>query len=216
MTLPMIAPLEMTGEEGRRRAIQELSDPLYRGQEPSLLDRFVAWLDEMLGRLVVAGDGVISGWVWALIILVVLLVLIVALTVFLRPSRSRRAGAPVHEGAVLSAADHRAASDRHETAGEFAEAVTERLRAISVDLEERTIVSPRPGRTATELADEASLTLPGEAEALREGTRIFNDVAYGDRPATAESARTLRELDVRLAAARPANPGATNVEEERR
>ena len=71
MTLPMIVPLEMTGEEGRRRAIQELSDPLYRGQEPSLLDRFVAWLDEMLGRLVVAGDGVISGWVWALIILVV-------------------------------------------------------------------------------------------------------------------------------------------------
>lgn len=46
--------------------------------------------------------------------------------------------------------------------------------------------------------------LPARAENLREGARIFNDVVYGERPATADSARVLRELDEQLRAARPA------------
>ncbi|GAB3703890.1 DUF4129 domain-containing protein [Nocardiopsis oceani] len=204
----LAAPAEVTREEGRRRAIEELSDPLYGEHEPSLFDRFLAWLDELLGRLVSAGEGVVPGG-WLLgVVLLVILVLVIVLIVYLRPSWNRRAGVPLHEGQVLSATDHRAAADRHEAEGAFAAAVTERLRAISVDLEERTIVSPRAGRTATELADEAATTLPGEAAGLHDGARIFNDVAYGDRVATAEAVRTLRELDVRLSAARPEFPEA--------
>lgn len=200
---PMSMPLEVSRDEGRRRAIEELSDPLYGEHEPSLLDRFFAWLDEWLGRLVSAGDGVVPGWVWATGLLSLIAIAVVVLVVYLRPSRNRRSDALVHEGTALSASDHRAAAERHEAAGEFAEAIAERLRAISVDLEERTIIVPRAGRTATELATEAALVLPGEAEGLLEGARIFNDVAYGDRVATAEAARTLRELDVRLASTRP-------------
>lgn len=197
------APLEVTREEGRRRAIEELSDPLYGDSEPSLIDRFLAWLGDLLDRLAAAGGGIVpGGWILAVVLLVVL-VLVVVLIVYLRPSRNRRIEMPLHEGEVRSAADHRAISDRSESAGEFALAVTERLRAISVDLEERVIVSPRAGRTATELAAEAARTLPGETEGLHEGARIFNDVAYGDRAATADSARVMRELDVRLSAARP-------------
>ena len=197
------APLEVTREEGRRRAIEELSDPLYGESEPSLVDRFIAWLGDLLDRLASAGGGVVpGGWLLAFVLLVAL-VLVVVLIVYLRPSRNRRIEMPLHEGEVRSAADHRALSDRCEAAGDFAGAVTERLRAIGVDLEERVIVTPRAGRTATELAAEAARTLPGEAEGLYEGARIFNDVAYGDRPATADSARTMRELDGRLSAARP-------------
>lgn len=203
MRPPHTAPLEVTREEGRRRAIEELSDPLYGENEPSLIDRFIAWLSDLLDRLAAAGEGVLpGGWILALVLLVVL-VLVVVLIVYLRPSRNRRVEMPLHEGEVRSAADHRALSEQAESAGEFAAAVTERLRAISVDLEERVIVSPRAGRTATELAAEAARTLPGEAEGLYEGARIFNDVAYGDRAATADSARVMRELDVRLSAARP-------------
>lgn len=203
MRPPHTAPLEVTREEGRRRAIEELSDPLYGESEPSLIDRFVAWLSDLLDRLAAAGEGVVpGGWILAVVLLVIL-VLVVVLIVYLRPARNRRVEVPLHEGEVRSAADHRARSERAESAGEFAAALTERLRAISVDLEERVIVSPRAGRTATELAAEAARTLPGEAEGLREGARIFNDVVYGDRAATADSARAMRELDVRLSEARP-------------
>jgi hypothetical protein len=194
----------VTREEGRRRAVEELSDPLYGDQEPSLLDRFLSWLDEFLAGLAADAPDFLGGWTVLGPLLVVVAALVVWLIVWLRPTRGHRAGAPVHEGAPLEAADHRAAADRHESAGDFAAAVTERLRAISVDLEERAVITPRAGRTATELAAEASAVLPAEAEGLREGARIFNDVAYGDRPATAGSTRFLRELDTRLRAARPA------------
>lgn len=209
-------PLEVTRDEGRRRAIEELSDPLYGEHEPSIIDRFLAWLDEWLGRLVTAGDGLVPGWVWATGILLIIAIAVVVLVVYLRPSRNRRSDVLVHEGTALSASDHRAAAERHEAAGEFAKAITERLRAISVDLEERTIIAPRAGRTATELATEAALVLPGETEGLHEASRIFNDVAYGDRVATAEAARTLRDLDARLGTSRPTITEATVAREGRR
>lgn len=210
-----IAPLEVTRDEGRRRAIEELSDPLYGEHEPSIIDRFLAWLEEWVDSLLTAGEGFLPGQVWAALLLLIVAIAVIVLIVYLRPRRNRRLDALVHEGAVRSAADHRATAERDETAGEFARAVTERLRAISVDLEERTIIAPRAGRTATELAAEAAGVLPGEAEGLREGARIFNDVVYGDRVATADSARTLRELDVRLSAARPVVTGGETVEEAR-
>ncbi|OLT28242.1 hypothetical protein BJF83_01725 [Nocardiopsis sp. CNR-923] len=194
---------EVTREEGRRRAVEELSDPLYGERTPSLLDRIREWVFDLLAGLIEAGSGVVGGWAVLGPLLAVLAVLLVWLVVYLRPSSGRRRGAAVHAEAPLSVADHRAAAERHEAAEEYAAAVTERLRAISVALEERAVLTPRLGRTATELAQEASVVLPGEAGGLSEGARIFNDVAYGDRPATAESARILRELDLRLESARP-------------
>ncbi|WP_116244957.1 DUF4129 domain-containing protein [Nocardiopsis sp. FIRDI 009] len=202
-----VVPAEVTREEGRRRAVEELSDPLYGEQAPTLLDRIREWLLDLLGGVASAGSGFLGGWVVLGPLLVLLAGLLVWLIVYLRPSAGRRRGAAVHEEAPLSAADHRAAAERHEAAGEFAAAVTERMRAISVALEDRALITPRVGRTATELAEEASAVLPGEAGGLAEGARIFNDVAYGDRPATAEAARALRELDARLESARPVQAG---------
>ncbi|MEU0488310.1 DUF4129 domain-containing protein [Nocardiopsis sp. NPDC006139] len=199
MTAPFAAVLEVTGDEGRRRAVEELSDPVYGQQEPSLLDRFLEWLS----GLEVPVPGVGGGWATA-VLLVVVALLVLWLVLWLRPSRTRRGEGAVHRTAPRSAADHRAAALAHEEAGEYTAAVTERMRAISVDLEDRTIIAPRAGRTATELAAEAAKALPGEAGGLREGARLFNDVVYGDRPATADTARVLRELDERLRAARPA------------
>ncbi|MFD6953334.1 hypothetical protein A6A08_11240 [Nocardiopsis sp. TSRI0078] len=195
---------EVSREEGRRRAVEELSDPLYGEQEPSLIDRFLDWLGDLIAGFTEGAPEFVGGWAVLGPVLAVVAALVVWLVFWLRPSRGRAAGPPVHESAPMTATDHRAAADRHEAAGEFAAAVTERLRAISVDLEDRAVITPRAGRTATELASEASAVLPGEAGGLREGARIFNDVAYGDRPATADSARVLRELDARLRAARPA------------
>ena len=207
MTVPLAAAAEVSRDEGRRRAVEELSDPVYGGQEPSLMDRFWEWLSTL--RVPVPDGG--GGWVTAAVLVAVAL-LVLGLVLWLRPSRTRRSEGAVHEQAPRSAADHRAAAEAHERAGEYTAAVTERMRAISVDLEDRTIIAPRAGRTATELAVEAGRGLPGEAEGLRGGARLFNDVVYGDRPATSDTARTLRELDERLRAARP----AADTEEARR
>ncbi|WP_304451684.1 DUF4129 domain-containing protein [Nocardiopsis sp. YSL2] len=204
MTPHLAADLEVTRDEGRRRALEELTDPLYGSQEPSLIDRLRTWFMELLQSLADMGGGVLSGTWYLVALLAVAAALVIWMIVYLRPSRSRARSLPVHEGRPLSAADHRAAADAHEARGAYAEAVSERLRAIAVDLEDRAVITPRAGRTATELAAEAAAVLPGEAAALREGTAIFNDVAYGDRDATADSARVLRELDARLRAARPA------------
>jgi hypothetical protein len=198
------ADLGVTRDEGRRRALEELTDPVYGAREPSLLDRVRAWIMELLQSLADAGGGVLSGQWYLVALLVLVVVLVVWLIVYLRPSRSAARRVLVHEGRPMSAADHRSAADAHEARGAYAEAVTERLRAISVDLEDRAIITPRAGRTATELAAEAAAVLPDEAAALDEGAAIFNDVAYGDRNATADSARVMRELEARLRAASPA------------
>lgn len=202
---------DITGEEGRRRAIDELGDPVYGGREPSLLDRFLQWLSDLVDDLMQLGSSLPGDWWLLLPVLLVLALLVAGLIMYLRPGRNRRAETPVHAETKRTAAGHRSAADEHESSGAYDQAVVERLRAIDVDLEERALLTPSVGRTATELATEAGRGLPEQAQRLSDAAALFNDVVYGHREATAETARTLRELDDHLRAARPAP-----VEEERR
>ena len=142
---------------------------------------------------------------WAVAVLIVTVVLIVAGVLYLigptRRSRRRRAAA-VLDGTRLSAGDHRRNSEQHAAAGEFGAAVIERMRAIAVDLEERGVLPPRPGRTASELAAEAAVSLPDHAAGLREAARLFDDVRYGDRPGTLAGYQQVRHLDESIRSAR--------------
>ncbi|MBE2999841.1 DUF4129 domain-containing protein [Nocardiopsis sp. HNM0947] len=213
MTAPNAPSPDVTGEEGRRRAFEELGDPVYGDREPSLVDRFVEWLSGLIDDLLQLGDGLPGGW-WVLgplLLVVVLAVLGLVLVVFLRPGRNRRSAAPVHTESKRTAAEHRSASERHEGSGHYYDAVVERMRAVDVDLEERALITPSAGRTATELAAEASRNLPDQAGRLSEAAGLFNGIVYGRTEATVGSARTMRELDDHLRAARP-----TPAEEERR
>jgi len=72
-----------------------------------------------------------------------------------------------------------------------------------MELEERSILPPRLGRTADELATEASGPLPAQAGQLRDAARLFDDVRYGDRAGTADGYRRLRDLDAGIRAAKP-------------
>src|SRR5690606_30430874 len=78
-----------------------------------------------------------------------------------------------------------------------------RLRAVARDLEERAILDPMPGRTAAELAADAGRELPGLADELAAGARLFEDVTYGEMPGSAEGYARLVRLDEQVAAARP-------------
>lgn len=203
-------PTTVDREEGVRYARDELSDRIYQDAEPGLVERIIQQGSEWLEWLATqVGDALPGGWLLLGLLGGLLLALLAGLLVYARPARrAKRHQAVFAVETPRTAAEHRTAADEHAAAGAYEEAVRERLRALTRDLEERAIIAPRPGRTATELATEAAATLPG-SEALHDAAALFNDVVYGNRTATADDEQFLRELDDRLRQTRPAGNGGT-------
>jgi len=102
--------------------------------------------------------------------------------------------------AELSSVEHRAAADRSAAAGDWPSAIRHRLRAVARHLEETAVLRPDPGRTATELARDASREIPGLTAELRSAASIFNDVTYGELPGSEVAYRTVADLDDHLVA----------------
>src|SRR4051794_37566523 len=207
---PMIAyaPPPVGRDEARELARRELSREIYHRDEPSFVERVMRkigdWLDSLLDHVPGNHPGGGGGWVAVLVIVAILL--LIAAAIWWRTGSLRRnaggRGSPRDE-THSPAEDHRAAAGRHAAAGEWPQAIRERLRAIARDLEERVIVEPRAGRTADELAAEAGAALPGHADALLAGVRVFDDVWYGGRDGDAAGYEQLTDLDRRLRTARP-------------
>jgi Domain of unknown function (DUF4129) len=193
-------PVQPDAEQGRAWARAELAGPEY--EHPSLVRRALAWLiDRLLDLPLPHGSGTaITG------------TLVVGALVALLAWAVRRAGGPlgrrrsapeaVFDDAPRSAAWHRAAADAAAAAGDLRTAVLERFRAVVRELEERAVVAEQPGRTAGEAAQAAASRLPALGERLTVGARIFDDVRYGGRPATAAMDDALRDLDAALRAER--------------
>ncbi|MBE1531403.1 DUF4129 domain-containing protein [Actinomadura algeriensis] len=199
-------------EQAREMARRELEKQVYQREEPSWLERtwndFLDWLRELLNRAP-SGEpqGGSGSGLLAIVVIVLVLAAAIALVAWLMWGRGNprsRRGALLDEERPATALDHRTAAERHAAAGQWAEAIRERLRAVARDLEERAVLGPRPGRTADELAGEAGAAVPELADALRAAVRIFDDVWYGDRPGTADGYAQVKDLDDRLRAARPA------------
>ncbi|HEY8478673.1 MAG TPA: DUF4129 domain-containing protein [Spirillospora sp.] len=207
-------------DEAREMARRELEKQVYQRDKPSLLERawdaFAEWLQDLLSRTPQPeSQNSGSGWV-SVTVVVIIAVIAVVLVVWLmwnrRNPRSRQD--PLLEDEPSTALDHRDAAELHAAEGRWAEAIRERLRAIARDLEERAVLTARPGRTADELADEAGRALPELAEDLHTAVRIFDDVWYGDRPGTAEGYATVTDVDDRLQKARPKPLEHTAADEE--
>lgn len=210
--LPRVAdvPLDVTRDEAQDAARRELTDPVYHRDDPSLLQQGLGWLLDRLGELLRGAGGISPGGYAGLIVLGALAVLaVVAIRVALGPiAVTRGAGGALHTGTPRRAAEHRSAADYHAARGEWADAIRERMRAIVRSLEERDLLEVRPGRTADEAAIETGAVLPACDAGLREVARIFDDVWYGSRQATAAMDERLRAVDVEIATARPALPAA--------
>ena len=84
-------------------------------------------------------------------------------------------------------------ADRLATAGRYAESVRERLRGIVRELVDAGVIENRPGWTITELARAASHARPPVRPPLDAASRLFSDIWYGQRPATAEHDAQMRE-----------------------
>jgi hypothetical protein len=205
MSLSGDAPITITREAAREAAKRELSKPIYHKDDPSLLQRGLDWFWNKISELFDTASGATPGHAVGLIVILLLVVMVlVALRLRLGRIRTATGGGPALFGdRPLTAAEHRAAAERHAGQGEWAEAVQERMRALVRSLEERTVLDPRPGRTADEAAAEAGRTLPDHAARLRDAARSFDDVTYGGRPATRDAYTALRNLDTELQRAKP-------------
>jgi hypothetical protein len=200
VTVLLTVPVQPDAHQGRAWARAELAGPEY--EHPSLVRRVLEWLLDRLADVPLPhGSGTaITG------------TLLVAALVALLAWALRRAGGPlarrrpateeVFDDPARSAAWHRGAADAAAAAGDVRTAVLERFRAIVRELEERAILAEQPGRTADEAAAAGAFRLPGLGARLTAAARIFDDVRYGDRPATAAMDGTLRDLDAALRAER--------------
>ncbi len=201
----LLALEPITRNGARDAACDELSKGIYQAERPSLFQQIIDKLLNLLSQGLDKGGKAVPGGPWGLFALAMVVVAVVVLIRLKSGPLSRRTqvGDPFGGFArPVSPDEHRRRADEQAAAGRFAEAVRERLRAIIRDLEERVVIEPRLGRTVDEVAYEAGALLPGAAGDLHRAARIFDDVWYGKRPATAAMDNEMREIDRRVQAAR--------------
>lgn len=202
--LVLDVPLDPSRDEARDWAVDELSRREYEQARPGFVQSLVEWL---VGRVSTLFDQVPdlssprSAIVLGVVLAVVAGVVWYAVWRFGGPGglRTARQADPVFDDvAVMSAEEHRALATQAERDGDWDTAVVERFRGLVKGLEERTVLTARPGRTADEAAGEAGTSLPDLAGRLGEAARVFDEVRYGGRPAGAQGAELLREVDAEV------------------
>ena len=196
-------PVNPDRDLARQWANQELAKHEYQAAKPGLVERAIQWILDRLDQIQVSG-GAPSGL--GLVVVTALIVAVVGYVIYRAgglPGAARRRAAEVLPIRHTSAAEHRAAADRHAAAGQWDLAVVERFRAIARELEERALLLPQPGRTAVEVARDGGRAVPALAEDLLRAARYFDDVSYGHLAVGPQADVALRELDAQLRAARP-------------
>ncbi len=198
--------------EAATAARNELAHPIYRNDQ-SWLDRAIARIARWFsgGARDATSGAAHTTSIWPALAVLVLVGVLIAVIVWRGGALQRNAtrSQVLDFDATMSAAAHRAKAESLAAAGEWREAVRERLRAIVRELEERGFLDERPGRTANEIAAEAGAALPAVAADLTMATRTFADVWYGDRVATAANDATLRAVDERVLGAARGRVGAS-------
>ncbi|MER7759235.1 DUF4129 domain-containing protein [Streptomyces sp. NPDC097619] len=192
----------------REAAETELLRPIYHENDPGLFERALrAFWDWVADALDAAAGATPGGTAGLIAVVLVAVLLTAALWWRLGTPRHLPTGTPgLFETGPRSAAEHRAAAEAHAAAGRWDGAIRERMRALVRALEERTLLDPRPGRTADEAAAEAARTLPAHTAGLHAAARTFDEVTYGSRPATRAAYERIRDLDQALAVTTPLLP----------
>ncbi|MBZ4488736.1 DUF4129 domain-containing protein [Microbacterium sp. cx-55] len=202
------APLIPDGDEARRWAEQELSDPSYLAAQPTPIDRIAQAVGDAIARFfsqpLTGSWGPVAAVVATVIVLAVVLV---AFLVWGRPrSRARmRTTTPSDlfgDAAGRSAQDLRADAARWAASGDWSAAVSDAVRALARGLDERGIVTTPPGATVQAFARAATASFPDRAADLARCAADFDDVRYLRRPGSRETYDRVRALDDRLAHAR--------------
>jgi Domain of unknown function (DUF4129) len=203
-----VPTIDIDRDAAHEAAQNELGKPIY--PKPSLTERLIEWISDLLYRLA-SESAEIPGGGFTLTVLLILLAIAVAVAIRIarRAMRTNRGGGYALFGdRELSAAEHRATAEQYAAVGNWPAAIRHRLRAVARQLEETAVLDPVPGRTATELARDAGLALPGLADELLRSATAFNDVTYGELPGTESDYRMIADLDDHLRFHTPAAGGA--------
>ena len=197
-------PPPITRDGARAAARHELSKPIYHRQDEPIALRVLRWIGEHVQHLLSRAADATPGGGFGLVAFVLLAVAIfIVIRVRTGPMR-RAARVPglVFEVRETTAAAHRAAAEQFARDQDWDDAVRERFRATVRELEERTVLDPRPGRTAREAALDTGHVLPDLRTDMLRAASLFDEVRYAGRGATADSYRIVADVDDRVRAAR--------------
>jgi len=197
---PVMDPVTRDG--ARDEARRELSKGVYEPTRPPLWRRVLEHVLDWLNRRsqgVHSSTGVPPVFQW--FILAILIVGVIVLVLYVTGGLRRSAKSEElfdGESGPSTAGQHRKRADEHAAAGRYAEAIRERMRAVTRELEDRGVLDSRPGRTADEIAAEAGGLVPGIRADLRRGAWIFDEVWFGERTATATWDAEMAAIDTRI------------------
>ena len=205
----VVPPLTPDGDEARRWAEQELSDPAYDIAQPTPLDRFAQAIGHFIGDLFNPRiDGTWGTWLAVIAGLVVVALIVTAFLVWGRPRAQLRGRASTAElfgeDETRSADELRRAAVAHARREEWDAAIVLRFRALARGLGERGVVETPPGTTVHGFARTAARAFPSSATDLEGAATAFDDVRYLRRPGTGEMYRGITATDEALARARSA------------
>lgn len=198
---------DLARELSRNEYAQALPNPLLEFLR-RLWEDFVSWVDSLNA---LAPN---LGWLVVALVLAAMLALIV---LFVRPRWRRAAatavaeGAPVGLDAALGAEAYRRRADRALLAADYATSVLERFRALVARAEERTLLDPQPGRTATEVSAALGRAFGGDAADLQDAATLFNAVHYGHHEPTPDDAHWLARVEERLSTAAASDGAAPGL-----
>jgi hypothetical protein len=185
------------GDAARRAAETELRKAAYHRDDPGLISRLISRAVDWLARRL---DFVFSGSAGgsATLLLLVLLGASIAFAV-LKAARSRALTRADRDSAdplrPSASADHRRLAEQYAASGQWDLAQREWLRAAVQTVEQRGILTVRPGRTGQEFAREAGEQLPSGRDVLSAAVEAFDLVWFGGRTATASDVATARAAD---------------------
>ncbi|WP_395659556.1 DUF4129 domain-containing protein [Nocardioides sp.] len=192
-------PLDPSPDEARRLLEQELVRPEYHRHD--VVQQLLDWLDRFVNGTVDAASGAPPLSTFAAMVAFLLLALGLG-WLLSRARRTARAGrdrAVVGEHEVLTAAELRRRAEQALAEGRNADAVVDGFRALAVRQVERGRLDDLPGATAHEVARAVGAAHPDARGRVDRTATLFDEVRYGDRPATPQQAAEVLGLDDALA-----------------
>lgn len=205
----LAAGVDIGGDQARKDAIRELTDPRYAADDPNLIQRGLQWLGDRITELLERAASVTPGGaVGVILISLTVIVLLVALWIggraALRERSSRSEVDPLFgRQRVLTAQQHRDLANAAQHDGDYSSAVREWFRASVRGLEERGLFDLRPGRTADEAAREIGVLFANTADQARSVAALFDAVTFGTSVATSDDATRARTLETDVRASTP-------------
>jgi hypothetical protein len=192
-------PLDPSPDEARHLLERELVRPEYHRH--NVLDQVLDQIDRFVNGTVDAASNAppLSTFLAMVAFLLLALALAWLLSRARRTARSDRDRAVVAADEVVTATELRRRAERALAEGRNADAVVEGFRALAVRQVERGWLDDLPGATAHEVAAAVGAAHPDARGHVDRTALLFDEVRYGDRPASRDQATDVLALDDSLA-----------------